>query len=173
MGVYIYSLRAKTVSLVLATGEKVKANLYSYAYRQSSMWRGDRGYNSYNLTVENTERHANNAFAAERSGVVIVGDLKDGLEGSSVYGNVTASQWWDCEKFPGEFMGWVAKIGKTYTITDRTKWTEGQTKNDENDQWVPTRWRSVFVDGKIQHESVTVGSEADIEREAKELRPGV
>jgi len=74
MGVYCYSIRAKTVAITLPDGSKVKANLYSYAYKLSSYWKGDRGYNSYQFMVNNTERNADQVFAKPRSGYVILGD---------------------------------------------------------------------------------------------------
>lgn len=159
MGVYIYSLRAKTVALTMPSGENVRANLYSYAYRMTSYWKGDRGYNSYNLTVENTKRHADNAFAQPRSGVVIVGDLGDGrkdLEGHSIYTDVTASQWWDTDRFPGTLIGWVALDGKRYKVSDRTPWSEGKTLRGET--WLPYRSRSVMVDGKATREEIVEGA---------------
>ena len=166
MGVYIYSLRAKTVALTMPSGVKVRANLYSYAYRMTSYWKGDVGYNSYRLTEQNTERNAESAFAQPRSGVVIVGDLKDGLEGDRVYTDVTAARWWDTEKFPGTFAGWVAKVGKSYRVTDRTKWSDCTVNG------VPMRTRLVMIDGKATYQSVDIGSEADIEREVQELQTG-
>lgn len=154
MGVYIYSLRAKTLPLVIDTaGTIVTAHLYSYAYRYTSMWRGDYGYNSYKLTESNTERHADNVMAGQESiPFVIVGDLKDGLEGHSVYANVTKAVWYDTDKFPGTLIGWVRKEGKRYQLTDRTEWSTG--KVQRGDQWVPYRSRSVMVDGKATHEEV-------------------
>lgn len=156
MGVYIYSLRAKTVALTMPSGSVVRANLYSYAYRMTSYWRGDRGYNSYNLTVENTKRNADNAFAQPRSGVVIVGEMERGLEGLCVYNEVTASQWWDTDKFPGTLIGWVEKVGKRYKVSDRTGWSEGKTMRGET--WVPYRSRCVMVDGKATREEIIEGA---------------
>jgi hypothetical protein len=152
MGVYIYSLRAKTVALTMPSGEKVRANLYSYAYKMTSYWKGDRGYNSYNLMVENTKRHGSNAFDAPRSGVVIVGDAKDDLDGHSVYTNVTTGEWCDVERFPGTLVGWVERVGKSLRVADRTKWSSGQVH--DNGVWKPYRSRSVMVDGKATTEQI-------------------
>jgi len=161
MGVYIYSIRAKTVALTMPSGEKVRANLYSYAYRLTSYWKGDPGYNSYKLTERNTERNADSVFSSPRSGVIIMGDLKDGLEGHGVYRDVTASQWWDTEAFPGTLIGWVQKAGKGYAVSDRTEWSKG-TKSLRGDVWVPVRTRSVMVDGKATYQSEDLPQEAQL-----------
>lgn len=173
MGVYIYSLRAKTVSLIVS-GTKVSAHLYSYAYRYSSMWRGDYGYNSYKLTESNTERNAANVLGPCPSvPYVIVGDLKErgGLDGSTVYADVTKPVWYDTDKFPGTLVGWVRKVGKSYQLSDRTQWSEG-TKALRGDEWIPIRTRSIMIDGKATYQSVDIGSEADIEREVQEIQAG-
>jgi hypothetical protein len=161
MGVYIYSIRAKTVPVVMPFGQKVEANLYSYAYRLTSVWPGDYGYRGYKLTETNTERNASAVFAKDRSGVVIVGDLKDGLEGHGVYTDVTAGLWYDTERFPGTLIGWVKKVGKSYVVVDRTEWSKG-TRELRGEQWVPVRTRSVMVDGVAKYES------EDIEPETRE-----
>jgi hypothetical protein len=156
MGTYIYSLRAKALPLVVDTaGTIVTAHLYSYAYRYTSMWRGDYGYNSYKLTEANAERNARAVFGDGPMPFVIVGDLKDGLDGHSVYANVTAPLWYDCEKFPGTLIGWVRKVGKRYHLADRTEWSTG-VKELRGDRWVPISTRLVMVDGKATQERVDV-----------------
>ena len=158
MGVYIYSIRAKTVPLVMPFGQKVAANLYSYAYRLTSVWPGDYGYRGYKLTETNTSRNADNVFSSPRSGVVIVGDAKSGLEGASVYADVTAGLWYDTDKFPGNLIGWTKKVGKSYVVVDRTEWSKG-TKALRGDQWVPIRTRSVMIDGKATYQSEDLAPE--------------
>jgi hypothetical protein len=150
MGIYCYTLRAKTVQLVMPSGAKVAANLMSYAYKLSSMWRGDYGYKSYTFTTENAKRNADNAFASTRSGVVIIGEVKDGLEGASVYEDLTDGVWFDCDGFPGKLVGWVQKAGRGYAVADRTKWCHGSVHRDG--AWVPMRERTVMVDGKATEE---------------------
>lgn len=152
MGIYIYSLRAKTVTITVPAVGKVKANLYSYSYKHYSMWKGDYGYNSYQLTAENAKRNAENAFAAPRSDYVILGDLSRGLEGDAVYRDVTAAQWWDTDKFPGTLIGWLRKAGKGWIVADRTEWSTG-TKTLRDGVWVPIRTRSILIDGKYQYQS--------------------
>jgi len=145
MGVYIYTMRTKTLPLnVLGTGT-VQANLYSFAYRYTSYWKGDRGYNSYNLMCSNAHRHAHDAFAKDRSGYVIVGDLDDGklkLEGHNVYRNVREAIWTDTERFPGELVGWVGVQGKGLYLAKQTPWRNVQTL--EGDTWIAKRQRSVM-----------------------------
>jgi hypothetical protein len=161
MGIYIYSLRAKTVSITVPGAGKVKANLYSYSYKHYSMWKGDYGYNSYQLTAENAKRNAENAFAAPRSGFVVMGDLSRGLEGDAVYRDVTAAQYWDTDKFPGTLIGWLRKVGKGYTVADRTEWSKG-TKALRGETWVPIRTRMIMIDGKPTYQSEDIEPEAQL-----------
>lgn len=174
MGVYVYSLRAKTIALTMPFGEKLHANMFSFAYRLANVWPGDRGYHGYMLTVENTDRNADNEFKnPDRSGVVVVGDyatIKSGkLEGHAVYTDVTAATWVDTEKFPGTFIGWIAKAGKGYRVADHTKWSDVLVQSDGGDSWIPMRSRSVLVGNKIEQERVIVGSEEHLNIEASEL----
>lgn len=152
MGVYCYSIRAKTVAITLPDGSKVKANLYSYAYKLSSYWKGDRGYNSYQFMVNNTERNADQVFAKPRSGYVIVGDPERDLADDAVYTDVTASQWFDTERFPGRLVGWLVRDGRGWKVTDRTTWSQGKTLRDG--LWLPYKSRSVMVDGKATREEI-------------------
>jgi len=161
MGIYIYSLRAKTVAITVPSGEKVRANLYSYSYKHYSMWKGDYGYNSYQLTAENAKRNAENAFAAPRSGFIILGDPSRGLEGDAVYADVTAAQWWDTDKFPGTLIGWLRKAGKGWTVADRTEWSKG-TKALRGETWVPIRTRSVMIDGRATYQSEDIEPESQL-----------
>jgi hypothetical protein len=124
------------------------------------MWKGDYGYNSYHLTERNTERHAENVFGVRPSvPYVIIGDIKQGLDGSSVYANVTKPVWYDTDKFPGTLIGWVRKVGKSYQLADRTEWSKG-TKSLRGDVWVPVRTRSVMIDGKAVYQSEDIETEA-------------
>lgn len=172
MGVYVYSLRAKTVALMMPDGgPKAIANLFSYAYRLSWSDDDDRGYR---LLVSNTERNANAVFRKDgRSGVVIVGDMSkpDGINGDAVYTNLSASQWYDTDKFPGTFVGWIEKVGRTYRVVDHTSWSECRVMHSTSNgdgPWISQRTRSVFVNGKIERQAIDIGSEADIEREVSE-----
>lgn len=155
MGVYVYSLRKYTVGLLIpgeARYQRVKANLYSYAYKLHSPWPGDYGYRGYKLTEENTVRRAKEAWDTDRSGIVIMGDVGQ-LEGRSVYKDITAPLYYDTENFPGTQIGWVGPRRNgthgTYTLTDRTEWTHGKLKDGE--QWVPFRSMSIMEDGKPKY----------------------
>lgn len=112
MGVYIYTLRSKVVPLILPSGEKVRANLYSYAYRLTNYWPGDLGY-------------------------------------------VTEPLFYDTDKFPGKFVGWVGLNGSKLTLTDRTRWVECKESRPEG--WVPVRYRHLLVDGKVEREAYDIG----------------
>lgn len=159
MGVYIYTMRAKTVPLhVLGTG-KVRANLYSFAYRHTSYWKGERGYKSYTFMTENAERNANAAFAKYTGGYVIVGDLDDGLlklEGHSVYTNVQEAVYVDTVKLKGTHVGWVGVQGKGLYLAKQTPWAD--CKVLDGDTWKPKRYRSTMdALGVIHHEQIVDG----------------
>ena len=163
MGVYEYTMRAKTVQLhVLGTGF-VLANLYSFAYRYTSYWKGDRGYNAYNLMTTNAQRRAEEAFYKYNqdggNGYVIVGDLDDGklkLEGHNVYRGVKSGSWTDTERFPGTLVGWVGVQGKSLFLSDRTPWSEGQVCDDDG-TWKPYKSRSILEHGIVRHERIVDG----------------
>jgi hypothetical protein len=160
MGIYIYSLRSRTVQLAV-NGAKVSAHLYSYAYRHSSMWKGDYGYNGYKLTEANTERNAHNVMGKGATvPYVIVGDFKDkgGIEGDTVYANVTAPIWYDTDRFPGTIIGWVQKVGRGYVLADRTTWSEARALRDG--VWVPIRTRIIMIDGKDVYQSEDLAVES-------------
>lgn len=152
MGIYIYSLRAKTVPLFVS-GIKTSAHLYSYAYRHTSIWRGDYGYNSYKLTESNTSRNAKMAFGDRKSvPFVIVGELNTGLDQCTVYADVTKPIWYDTDKFPGTVIGWVKKVGTQYHLADRTDWSKG-TKTLRDGVWVPIQTRMIMIDGVATYQS--------------------
>ena len=150
MGIYIYSLRSKTVSL-----DGIKANLYAYAYKQSSIWPGDYGFREYSLVESNTKRHAANVFQSPRTGLVVMGTANpnDDFIDSTVYKDVTKPIWYDCDRFEGTPVGFVARKGKKYTIADRTGWSaNGKVFVEARNEYVPYRSRSIMVDGKIHHQ---------------------
>jgi len=164
MGVYIYTLRAKTKPLhVLGLGT-VRANLYCYAYRYTSYWKGDPGERSYTFMTENAERNARNAFANYTGGHVIIcsdEDLKGGnksLEGRTVYTNVTEPVYVDTVKFPGNHVGWVGLQGKGLYLSKQTPWrnvvvTQGPILG-------PQRQRLVMdPQGKVTQEVIREGSD--------------
>jgi hypothetical protein len=158
MGIYIYSLRAKTVQLTVG-GANVTAHTYKYAYKSSSIWRGDYGYNGYKLTEANTERNAHMAMGTRTvvPYVIIDNDIKgDKLDGATVYANVTSPLWWDCDKFPGDVAGWIKRVGRSYVLTDRTEWSTG-TQSYGDGVWVNVRTRGIMIDGKCEYQTENLG----------------
>jgi hypothetical protein len=127
MGVYIYTLRSKTVPLSVLGLGKVRANLLSYAYKYSNYWRGEPGYKSYTFMTENAERNAEKAFANYQGGYVIMGDLDDGLlklEGNSVYTNLQEAVYVDTVKLKANHVGWVGVQGKGLYLSKQTPWRQ-------------------------------------------------
>jgi hypothetical protein len=125
MGVYIYTLRSKTVSLGVTGLGKVRANLLSYAYRYTSYWKGDPGERSYTFMTENAERNAHAAFAKYQGGYVIMGDLDEGLlklEGSPVYHDLKEAVYVDTVRLKANHVGWVGVQGKSLYLSKQTPW---------------------------------------------------
>lgn len=164
MGVYIYTLRARTVALhVVGTGT-VRANLYCYAYRYTNYWKGEPGYRSYTFRTENAERNAHKAFAKYTGGHVIMcsdDDLKEGikaLEGRSVYTNVTEPVYVDTVKFPGTRVGWVGVQGNGLYLSKQTPWR--QVTVTEGPILGPQRQRLVMDSlGNVTQEVIRDGSD--------------
>jgi len=161
MGVYIYTLRSKTVALgVLGLG-KVRANLLSYAYRYTSYWKGDPGERSYSFMVENAERNAHKAFASYQGGYVIMGDLDDGLlklEGHSVYHDLKEAVYVDTVKLKANHVGWVGVQGKSLYLAKQTPWRNVTVLSGDNPG--PVRQRLVMDDlGLVAQETIREGSE--------------
>jgi hypothetical protein len=161
MGVYIYTLRSKTVALgVLGLG-KVRANLLSYAYRHTSYWKGEPGERSYTFMTENAERNAEKAFANYQGGHVIMGDLDDGLlklEGSPIYTDLKEAVYVDTVRLKANHVGWVGVQGKSLFLSKQTPWR--QTTVIQGPILGPQRQRSVMDDlGRITHEVIRDGSD--------------
>lgn len=161
MGVYIYTLRAKTVSLGVLGMGKVRANLLSYAYKYSSYWRGDPGEKSYTFMTENAERNAENAFATYQGGHVIMGDLDDGLlklEGCAVYTDLKEAVYVDTVKLKANHVGWVGVQGKSLYLAKVTPWRNVTVI--QGPILGPQRQRSVMDDlGRITTEVIRDGSD--------------
>lgn len=161
MGVYIYTLRSKTVALgVLGLG-KVRANLLSYAYKYTNYWRGEPGYKSYTFMTENAERNANTAFANYQGGYVIMGDLDDGLlklEGHSVYTDLKEAVYVDTVRLKANHVGWVGVQGKSLYLSKQTPWREVNVL--QGPILGPQRQRLTMDDlGRVTQEVIREGSD--------------
>lgn len=161
MGVYIYTLRSKTVSLGVLGMGKVRANLLSYAYRYTSYWKGDPGEKSYTFMTENAERNAEKAFASYQGGYVIMGDLDDGLlklEGHSVYTDLKEAVYVDTVKLKANHVGWVGVQGKSLYLSKQTPWR--QVTVIQGPILGPQRQRLVMDDlGQVTQETIRDGSD--------------
>lgn len=161
MGVYIYTLRAKTVALGVLGMGKVRANLLSFAYRYTSYWKGDPGYRSYTFMTENAERNAEIAFSKYTGGYVIMGDLDEGLlklEGCPVYHDLKEAVYVDTVRLKANHVGWVGVQGKSLYLSKATPWRNVTVLS--GDRPGPQRQRYVMDDcGRITQEAVREGSE--------------
>lgn len=130
MGIYVYTLRSRTVALGVTGLGKVRANLLCFAYRYTSYWKGDPGERSYTFMTENAARNAEKAFASYTGGHVIIcsdDDLKAGLtslEGRSVYTDLKECVYYDTERLKANHVGWVGVQGKSLYLAKQTPWRE-------------------------------------------------
>ncbi len=151
MGIYIYTLRAKTISMRLQSGEKVRCNLFAYAYKMESFWPGDFGERGYRLTESNAQRNSENAFRSpDRSGYAVLCSQNSDYEDMPVYRNITAGLWYDSDKFPGEVVGFARSSGSKVEVSSSTSWSTGTYLRGE--EWIPYRGRSHIKDGVCSHE---------------------
>jgi hypothetical protein len=147
MGVYVYTLRKKTITLQTQDGP-VKARLCSFAYKPLY---------SYFLTPINEEtqrrqaaylRGARNAFDTYHGGYVVVVDNSD-IEGAHVYRDMTQPTWTDTANFPGTPVGVVKIVGKRLHLAQESNWLAGGVVNDRL-----FKYRTTLKDGTFQDEVV-------------------
>ena len=153
MGVYIYSLRKRTVN-ILVDGEKTKANLFSFSYKEHWSFAFGREQARREFITNNTERTGQAAFDSPRSGYVVIGDADYDHHGATVYANVTQGTWVDTLPFPGTAVGFLHKEGKNLVMRDHSPW-ERHNIIKENGETSPEEWRFVLADGKIVTERRT------------------
>ena len=148
MGVYVYTLRAREITLRLPGEETEKARLFSFAYKP--YWTTPT--KDARRREARCDATADHAFASYTGGLVIEGDLEKGLaglDGAYVYRNATRPRWSDCNPFPGTPAGIVqVRDGKAY-LTDSGPWQEIHTGDT-----VVMR-RIVLKDGRFQEENQT------------------
>ena len=149
MGVYIYSLRKRIVN-ILVDGEKTKANLFSFSYKEHWSFAFGREQARREFIANNAERTGQAAFDSPRSGYAIIGDADYDHHGAGVYANITRGTWVDSLDFPGTLVGWLHKEGKHLVIRDYSPWQLWKVLRDGVE--VPEESRSVLVEGKIIHE---------------------
>ena len=151
MGIDIYTLRSKTVSMRLQSGEKIRCNLFAYAYKLSSYWPGDYGERGYRLTESNAQRNSDNAFRAPgRSGYACLCTQNGDYADMPVYANITSGLWYDSDKFPGDLVGFARSAGSKIEVSNSTSWSTGKYLRGE--EWIPYRRRSHIKDGVCSHE---------------------
>ena len=152
MGVYIYNMRKKTVSIIV-NGSAVNANLFSYAYKDSWAFKLGREAARWEFKVANTERIGQEAFDSPRSGYVVVGDAKDDHHGASVYNNVTQGLWVDTFAFPGTIVGYLHREGKRLVLRSASPWNTWKVMNEDTGEYEPQEVRYVVQpDGKVTSE---------------------
>ena len=146
MGIYVYSMRKKTVNIVV-DGNAVKANLFSYSYKEWWSFAFGKEQARREFIANNTERIGQAAFESPRSGYVVVGDAEDDHHGATVYKDVTRGTWVDTIDFPGTAVGFLHKEGKNLVMRDHSPWKRHNIIK-ENGETYPEEWRFVLVDGK-------------------------
>lgn len=167
MGIYVYTLRKKTIPVTLASGETVGANLFSYAYRYCGDYEDIRDAyrlsteekkyaRSYRMRASNASRLADAAFAAPRSGIFVMGD-EEKLDGCAVYDGLTKPVWYDCnKKVWGNTLGFLKRSGKRWLLSQTSEWREVSVGT--KDGWVKRLERDTVRDGEIHKEIEGLGS---------------
>lgn len=136
MGIYIYSLRAKKVPVVI-DGVISEANLYAYSYRYNSAYEtGDysreegRSARAYMARVSRSEKVAREAFKDKARYAILCNETSaDGFEGCEVYDGILEPSWSDCFKIPmGPLVGWArrTKLGRkaAWMVNGQTDWAK-------------------------------------------------
>jgi hypothetical protein len=118
MGIYVYTLRKKTVKLLLP--QKVDAHLLAYAYKDWWSWAyDDEEERRRNFIRNNAARHAENAFNAMVSPYVVVGDPGESLQGREVYRDLKSPIWYDTDGITATIVGFVHEIPRGKRVQRR------------------------------------------------------
>lgn len=149
MGVYIYTLRAKTVKVEL-NGQPVLVNLFLYLCKARSLetpllaepWEVRR----VNLRRAGLTRASR---VTPASGLVLLGydeETKKVTHGADVFDLTRTGtySWTDCNAFPGRRVGWVHVEGKRLVVKPFSPWTTWNTREGKIDQR-----QALDEDGKI------------------------
>ena len=115
MGVYVYTMRA-TKRNVEIDGTKVEANLLSFAFKP--YWSSEQPP-LFNRILTRAENFWD---ARQTPNVFVVGDkFEDGCEVRKNWPDGRGSCY-DTPKFPGEHLGYLKKVGRTWKVVP----TEGE-----------------------------------------------
>lgn len=134
MGAYIYTMRAKNINIEIE-GEAVKANLLKYAFKPYAFMYEDEQPKQFKMMLGRAEQYWKRKETPE---YFAVGDSFE--NGCSVYKGWPKGKAWayDEPDFPGEFIGWLKKVGKKFVISKSyipAKFDEGHASLI-NGEWV-------------------------------------
>lgn len=177
MGVYIYTLRAKT-RMIQLNGKRVKAHLFMYLCRSDELESEPSAgfFLNYNETRRRIRRRAKMLdshivralkIKNESEVVIVANQNNDGVinyQDADVYINCNKSSWTDCYDFPGTLVGFLHVEGKRLVV------------KPESATWYTTDFRkgyckirSVVRNGEIEKEYRTM-TDAEIQ-EVREANP--
>jgi len=128
MGVYTYTLRAKTQSVELPGGEIVDANIMAYLCRSNDhdtmfKYPGDYGYKEAILLNAQIER-AKDRFYGKGPVFIIHEDAKQGFEVYRAESAEKAAVWYDCDSMTRtEGVTIVGRLGPRVRRGRRVVWT--------------------------------------------------
>lgn len=132
MGVYVYTLRAKTAKVEL-NGNPVKVNLFLYLCKSRSL---DVPFLGEPWEVRRVNLRRAGLTRASRvtpvSGLVLLGydeETKKVTHGADVFDldRTGTYLWYDCNAFPGRRVGWVHVKGKRLVVKNYSPWTTWDT----------------------------------------------
>ena len=162
MGVYIYTMRKKTVNVVIGHAT-VKANLFLFAYKDHWIFDLGKEHARRKFRENNAHRIGQEAFNSKRSGYVIDGDPDIGFHGARVYNNVTNGIWVDTGKFPGTLIGYAHLEGKKLVMRPESPWWTCKVYDKDGGQFVSSEVREIVQpDGKLVTERRPIVTQTDV-----------
>jgi hypothetical protein len=134
MGMYVYTMRKRTVKIQLPCGEIVDANLMLF----DSLANSDGFFKK--PTAEDKRREArlkkaDQVAAAARSGYVVEGGMchtrplknrRIDYNEAKVYDNVTSGVWCDSLPFPGRLIGLLKKNKGRWQVVDESEFMDAK-----------------------------------------------
>jgi hypothetical protein len=188
MGMYVYTMRKRTVKIELPTGEIVDANLMLCDFRANTRSVFKKP------SVEDKRREdrlkkAEQIAAAPRSGYVVesygVSKDKNGridYSEAKVYDNVTSGVWCDSHPFPGRLIGLLKKHKGRWQVVDESEFMDAQDLDQFGEIFLNQRmnkmqWTLYHVNIKtgetIQFSDKPLLPQKEAQQRALDLRVGI
>lgn len=166
MGIYVYTARAtKTAATTYdrnGNASRVSVSHVKYAAR-SSDWDGYYlrlgEQNRHAARIQRREELAEEAVNQSSGLFVICGGEKDKpFPGAPVFRAAEGWRgvWFDCDRTPGDVVGFLHREGRGWTIKSYSPWSEGHLRasaDRASHQWVLVETRQYLKDGEVFEET--------------------